>query len=196
MQRLAPGTLPNAALEGLADGVCRTLVELEALLPISRRKITDGILLLVQQGYAERVEAGCYQLTAQGKAFAATGKKIGETRGPNTRVRKVRSSTLNQRLWTVMRMSSSFTIADIVISARREEADPEHLARRYVAHLVAAGYVQELAGRVKGNRPGSQGFKRFRLLKNTGEYAPVWRSKTNAVHDFNTGEDVPCAKPV
>lgn len=195
-RRHAPGVLPNTALEGLSDGACRTIAELETLLPISRKKISHGMSLLIQHGHVERIEAGCYQLTEQGKAFAASGKRLGEARGPNKRVRRVRSSTLGQRLWTVMRMSSSFTIAEIVISARREERDPEHLARRYIAHLVSAGYVKELPGRAPGSRPGSHGFKRFRLIRNTGEFAPVWRSKPNAVHDFNTGEDVPCAKPV
>lgn len=196
MDRLSPSTLQNAALDALRDGACRTLSDLDASLPYNRKKISNGIYVLVLDGLAERIEAGCYQLTEKGRAFAASGQRFGETRGSNAVVRRVRSSTFHQRLWAVIRMSGTFTVGDVVVAAARSERNPEHLARRYIAHLVAAGYVAELPGRVRGTRPGSAGFKRFRLLKNTGELAPAWRNAINAVHDYNTGEDIPCVRKV
>ncbi|MCJ7996090.1 hypothetical protein J5N58_16855 [Rhizobium cremeum] len=193
MARNAPYTLSNTTIHALADGACRTLSELDALLPLDRKKISNAIGQLVINGYAERIEAGCYQLTAKGKAAAERGEVLGRVRGPNAVVRRVRRLTFSQRIWTAMRMSSTFTVAELVIAAAQNEANPEHLARRYIGHLVAAGYVAEQAGRTAGTRLNSRGFKRFRLLKNTGMQAPVWRKALNAVHDFNTGEDVPCA---
>lgn len=87
----------------------------------------------------------------------------------------------------------SVTIHDLVCDAIRDEADAVNDASRYIRILKAAGYLAEMRGRAPGSRPGSNGFKRFRLIRNTGPRAPLHRSKLAILHDFNTGEDVACS---
>jgi hypothetical protein len=149
---------------------------------------------LIFRGLVERVETGCYQLTLAGSAAKARGDVI--TSGPwkpdTAKHRKPVQDTFRQRLWNAIRMSRSFTIGDLVIAAGRGEKDPENNATWYIRHLRAAGYIAELPVRQKGTRLTSNGFKRWRLLRDTGDKAPVYRPKAKLVHDYNTGEDVAC----
>lgn len=193
MERQTPKALPNSALSGLADGTCRTLGDLEQSVGLTRKQIANGLSQLIRGGYAERVETGCYRLTETGIALAEKGGTLPVVRGANKKARRLKASTFVQRAWSAMRMAVTFTASDIALCAARNEANPEALARGYLRNLVAAGYVQELPERQKGSGFGSAGYrKRYRLLKNTGLNAPVWREKPNVIHDFNTGEDVPC----
>jgi hypothetical protein len=197
IDRLEPGEIPNAVLHSLADGACRTMDELHGMLDLSRRQISDGAAKLVLRDYLERVEAGCYQLTPAGITAAQSGTKIssGPWRGDTARVRKPVRNTFRRRLWNVMRMGGVFTIADLVMAAAREEdARPENNAARYVSYLVRAGYVEEQRTRKRGTKLTSSGFKRYRLVRNTGPLAPAYSPKRKVLHDYNKREDVPCGK--
>lgn len=91
-------------------------------------------------------------------------------------------------------MSVTFTIGDIAMAAASaKDANAEDNVQRFLNVLRHAGYVVELPIRQRGTRLTSNGFKRFRLLKNTGPLAPGVRRR-DCIHDWNTGEDVPCAK--
>lgn len=192
--RLDPGELPTTILRCLADGACRTIDELDDLLDLTRRQISDGAARLILRDYAERVEIGCYQLTAAGLEVAQAGTtiKCGPL-GPHTcKSKKPGKDTFRRRLWNAMRVGGTFTIPDLVMAARRDDADPTGNATRYVRRLVTAGYIQELPQRERGVRPTSNGFKRFRLVRNTGPIPPAWSPKRKVLHDYNTREDVPC----
>jgi hypothetical protein len=195
--RLENGTLPTTLLHCLADGSCKTIDELDATLSLDRGQISDGAFRLVIRGYVERIEKGCYQLTQAGIEAAARGEvlKSGPIRPDTVSVRKPVVDTFRQRIWTAMRMGGVFTIGDIVmVAATAEDKDPENNASWYVRRLKAAGYVIELPIRQRGTKLTSSGYKRWRLLKDTGIKAPVYRPKTKTLHDYNSGEDVPCSK--
>lgn len=184
----APGELPNTILATLAGGACMTIDQLDASLPLNRRQISDGAAKLILRGYAERVEAGCYQLTPAGHKALATGIAI--TSGPRGRLtgglRKAPRDTLRQRAWTAMRMSGAFTVGDIALAAARPgDAMPENNLQRYMRQLHRAGYLAELPVRARGTALTSNGFKRFRLLKDTGPLAPVWSDTHDVMIDRN-----------
>lgn len=192
-----PGEIPTTILHCLADGACRTIDELDHVLGLTRRQISDGAAKLVLRDYLERVEAGCYQLTPAGVAAARSGTKIssGPWRPDTARARKPIRDTFRKRVWNAMRVGGTFTISDLVMAASRPgDADPENNAARYVRHLVRAGYVHELGNRQRGTKPTSNGFKRYRLVKNTGPLAPTYSPKRRIVHDHNTREDVLCSR--
>lgn len=195
-EKLDVGAIPTMILHHLASGACRTIDELADSLPLNRGQISNGARALVFRNQLERIETGCYQLTASGVAAAASGEviKAGPWRPDTCKVRKRWPDTFRQRLWNAMRMSVTFTIGDIVIAAKRDDRDPEDNAGRYIRQLKSAGYIAELPTRQKGTRLTSNGFKRFRLIKDTGPFAPVFRPRTKAVHDYNNQEDVPCGK--
>lgn len=196
--RLEPGEIPNTILHYLADGACRRIDELDAMLDLSRRQISDGAARLVMRDYLERVETGCYRLTPAGIAAAQVGETItcGPWKPDTARTRKPVRDTFRRRLWSAMRMGGVFTIADLVMAAARpRDGNPENNAARYVRYLALAGYVEAQRSRQRGVKLTSNGFKRYRLVKNTGPLAPVYRPKVNALHDYNIGEDVPCSNP-
>lgn len=193
-ERSDRGQIPTIILHCLADGACRTMDELDELLDLNRRQISDGAARLVMRDYVERIEVGCYQLTVSGleAAKAGTTIKCGPI-GPHTgRTKKPGGDTFRRRLWNAMRVGGAFTIPDLIMAARRDDAAPESNAASYIRHLVAAGYLVELRQRQRGSHLTSNGFKRFRLILNTGPIAPVWSNKRRTLHDYNTGEDVPC----
>lgn len=195
--RLEPGEIPSTILHCLADGACRTIDELDEMLDLSRRQISDGAAKLVLRDYLERVETGCYQLTPVGIAAAQAGETIssGPWRPDTARARRPVRDTFRRRLWSAMRMGGVFTIADLVMAAARAgDLRPENNAARYISYLIRAGYVEELRERRRGMKLTSSGFKRYRLVKNTGPLAPAFSPKRMALHDYNMREDVPCGR--
>lgn len=195
---MQPGTVPTTLLNALADGSCRTMDELDSCVDLTRRQISDGAGSLIMRGLLERVEVGCYQLTLKGRQAVADGVVIrsGPIRSDTCKCRAPWKRTLRQHAWNAMRMSGSFTIGELVVaSATGKEGDPEANLGRYLRVLVRAGYVAELPVRAPGTKPTSNGFKRFRLIKDTGPSAPIWRNKTKDLFDYNlgdSGEVVPC----
>lgn len=192
------GFLPTTIMNSLKDGACQTIDDLVAGLELTRRQVSDGAAKLIFRGLLERVETGCYQLTPAGLEAVRAGEviKSGPWRPDTVRVRKPLPDTFRQRLWTAMRMSNTFTIGDVaMIAAREGDESPENNAAWYVRRLRWAGYVAELPVRQQGTRLTSSGFKRYRLMQDTGSNAPVYRPKTRTLFDFNTGEAVPCVKP-
>lgn len=197
--RFDPGEIPTTLLQCLADGECRTIDELNELLDLTRRQISDGAAKLVLRDYAERIEIGCYQLTVVGLEAARTGQVIssGPWRPDTVKARKPVKDTFRRRLWNAMRVGGTFTISDLVMAAARpDDTDPYNNTSRYVRHLVKAGYAEELASRQRGTRLTSSGFKRFRLLRNTGPIPPAWSPKRKVLHDYNIREDVPCVSKI
>lgn len=188
------GEIPTMILHHLANGSCCTIDELANSLSLTRRQVSDGACRLIFRDHAERIEKGCYQLTSGGLAAAEAGEviKAGPWRPDTAKVRKPVKDTFRERLWTAMRMSATFTIGDVVIAAARGDKNPENNASLYVRYLKAAGYIVELPVRQRGTRMTSNGFKRYRLLRDSGPVAPAYRPKLGVVHDFNTGEDVKC----
>ncbi len=190
----APGEIPTALMQALFGGVCLTIDELDASVDLNRRQISAAAGQLVLRGLAERVERGCYQLTKAGIAAVERGEVItsGPYRPHTAPARRAAANTLRQRAWNAMRMSGTFTLADIVMAAAQaSDGDPDANVKRYVRQLALAEYVVELPVRGKGTALTSNGFKRFRLIKNTGPIAPVARIRSKTVHDHNLARQAP-----
>lgn len=190
-----PGELQMAVLLLVASRRSVTTVAASLALDVPAKRISKAASSLIARGYLTRSRNGLYGITIAGADAAASGKGI--TSGPidasATVLARPVTDGLRDRLWRSMRLRGSFTIHDVVCDAVDGEADAVTDAGRYIRHLKAAGYIRDLPGRVPGTRPGSNGFKRFRLVRNTGPRAPLHRSKLGVIHDFNIGEDVPCA---
>lgn len=197
MDPSVPGAAATALLSAMADGARHEICGLADALGLSRRQISDAAAKLARRGMVARTSPGKYRLTEAGLDAHATGKTI--TSGPKgpTNARHILRDTFRERAWRAMRVRKTFTIGEIVADANRSEDETaaRDNARRYISALKSAGYVGELARRVPGTAPGSNGFKRFVLMHNTGPRAPVFRASVNALHDPNTGEDVPCVTP-
>lgn len=200
MEKLDAGVLPTTILHhlgALGDNACLTMDALEVALGLTRRQISDGAAKLVFRGLLERVEAGCYRLTTDGRARAAANDviKAGPWRADTAKDRRPVRDTFRQRVWNAVRMAGAFTIGDVVMAAARaDDKDAENNAAWYIRHLKNAGYLAELPNRQRGTKLTSSGFKRWRLVRDTGPRAPVFKAKTKLVHDYNTREDWPCAQ--
>lgn len=195
--KLEPGEIPTTILHHLCEGECQTIDQIVSALRLTHRQVSNGAGKLILRNYLERVEIGCYQLTRDGLTAKHNGTVItsGPWRPDTAGTRKPVRDTFRQRLWSAMRMSGAFTIGELVMAASRDDADPENHTGRYLRYLKAAGYVVELPVRAKGTHQTSNGFKRYRLLKNTGPTAPLYQAKHRSLHDYNSGEDIPCNKP-
>lgn len=191
-KRVQQGKAATDILSLLADGRANTIAQLVAALEMNHRQVTNGAAKLLQRGYLMRMPDGVLQLSAEGLVAAAAGESIKGS--PQTKVRGIRD-TFRDRAWRAMRIRRRFTVGDIVSDAGRDgDGQPEDNARRYISRLKQAGYIGELPKRRTGTALSSNGFKQFVLLKNTGPRAPIWRSEANTIHDFNTGEDIPCGR--
>lgn len=190
--RLHPGTAPNALLARLAGGECLTICALADDLGLTRRQVSDAAAILFSRRLLERLEAGCYRLNGEGMAAAAAGVTVTSgPRGTHGRPRHLRNS-LRQRAWAAMRIRRIFTVPDLVADAEDGmDANAHDNIARYLRLLARAGYVGE-AGRVAGTALTSNGFKRWKLLRNTGPKAPAARGMAGEIHDPNIGEAVPC----
>lgn len=183
-------SVPEIVLMNLPAGACLTLDALEGRYELSRQQISNAIGRLVVRGLVERAQAGCYQLTKEGQL----AKKNGAIDvAPRNQPPKLPPNNFPQRIWSTMRMSGVFTIGDLVTAANWPAADAEARARVYVRRLKSAGYVIELPTRQKGVHQFSNGFKRFRLIRNTGPFAPAYKLNRNVMRDDNLREEVPCA---
>ncbi|OJY36392.1 MAG: hypothetical protein BGP11_08305 [Rhodobacterales bacterium 65-51] len=163
-------------------------------LGVTKQQAMNAAMKLMGRDYLIKMSAGCFQLSDVGVAAAAAGAII--TSGPKgkTGAIPVHRNTFRQRAWASIRFNGRFTIGQIVrAAARHDDQNARENARKYIAQLAAAGYVRELSRRAPGTCMGSNGFKRFMLIRDTGRRAPVYRAELRVMHDFNTGEDVQCS---
>lgn len=195
VDRRHPGKAPTALLHILSDGSCRTIQDLEIVLDLTRRQVSDAASKLLRRDYLMRMGTGCYQLTEAGIVAATAGEVITSgPRGPRDTPRILRN-TLRERAWRSMRIRRRFTIPDLVADAATDaDKRPDDNLQRYLRALSVAGYVRALPRRAEGTALTSNGFKRWMLVNDTGPLAPVILSKKPAIRDRNTGEDVPCSQ--
>lgn len=190
----APGTVPNAVLAILQDGREHQLDEISAALPdYTRDQISRAVTALKNRGLMMRQEvSGHYQLSAYGVDQVRAGYQVNsgpiEARGKARR----QQDTFRARAWRAMRVRRVFSLGDIIADARDGEADPYDNLTRYVRLLIAAKYMVEVPVRTPGTSLTSPGFKRYRLVRDTGPKAPVYRPELGTMADFNTESEVSC----
>lgn len=183
------GAAPTALLQALANGPL-TRAEVKERLGLDWRQTTNSARALMRRGYLSVLDGGRFQLSDAGLAACAAGEAI--TSGPKGKVKMIRD-TFRERAWRAMRVRKVFTIGEIVADAISDDGrQPRDNAARYISRLKQAGYVKELPRRSPGTAIGSNGFKRFALVRNSGPKAPVFREAAVCIHDPNTGEDIPC----
>lgn len=188
---MEPGHQQRQIIDALSDGSCKTIYALADELQLTTKCVSTAACKLIDRGHVERMERGCYQLSA---AALQNPKKIKITSGPRgTRTglsSPIRKASLKQRAWNSMRIGDVFTIPDLVRSAARTtDKDPTDNLQQYCRLLVRTGYLIELTMRASGTAVTSNGFKRFRMIDDTGPVAPSIRRKHGLqVYDRNTRE--------
>tara|TARA_E500000318_G_scaffold46673_4_gene43983 strand:+ start:5645 stop:6241 length:597 start_codon:yes stop_codon:yes gene_type:complete len=186
-------TTQNRIIGTLEPGMCLTADELSERLPeIDRGEIIKSVGRMCSHSICERVERGCYRLTAKGADVKAGGKPLTSgPRGPHTRkIRKSRKVTFRQRCWNAIRIKGKFTRDDVaMMAATGSERDPYSNALKYISALEKAGYLRRLP-KETGIAPTSNGFVRWALFDhmNSGPDAPIIRTKDGGIYDPNRDE--------
>lgn len=184
-------TLQTRVLHHLGSA-CLTIDVLAEDLDVPRHALSMAASALIRKGLVERVERGCFQLSAEGSQAAASGLEI--TSGPNGPMaaqRQPMRNTLRQRAWTVMRMSRKFSIPDLLIpSVMGEEKNPQNNLQRYCKGLCNAGILRRLSRVQKGTAHGSNGFPVYLLARDLGPIAPTLRPQSRSIFDHNAQEEL------
>lgn len=182
----------NALLAALTVDTCKTVSVLAEETGLANYKIVRAAAALICRGYATRAEVGCFTLTAEGEAFRQGGGAI--TSGPAGRLtqrsRRPHKSVLRDRIWAALRIKEKASTQELLMLAGDDQHDYRSLAARYLKALCRTGYLVELPRRAAGTSPTSNGYKRFRLVKDTGPEAPQMKTRSGMLFDPNTGESV------
>lgn len=158
---------------------------------LSEYRAVETCGALIARGLIARKQTGLLALTAEGKRARAAGETIGTGRRPGIAVPQAPAKdSLRQRAWAAMRVFGSFSTADLAVAAEdRPTSKGLRNLQHYLSVLVQTGHVAELPTRDAHVKKGS---KRYRLLINAGQFAPVHRPAKAEVHDPNSGEVYPC----
>ncbi|WP_306603880.1 hypothetical protein [Azonexus sp.] len=108
-------------------------------------------------------------------------------KGPHGKPRLVQG-TLRQKAWRAMQIKGKFTLSDLVRNALADDAeakDPRNNIGRYVKALCTVGILVEMKRRMAPTVFGSNGEKRWMLVRDLGRLAPTVRSLTE-VYDPNS----------
>lgn len=176
------------AILGQIGNGSMTIDELHDRLPIEKKALSKSAGILIERGLVERLEKGVFQLSEAGKALLAEGAGIPRYHRP--RKMPVQRNCLLQRAWAAMRLQKVFTIPDIMLLAG-EQKDYDTI-QSYVSRLAKAGYVAEMQARVPGTSLTSNGYKKWRLVRDTGENMPRYVPFARYLRDGNTGETFSC----
>lgn len=196
MNTTEQGAVPTALLASLKNGGEITVTGVQEAFKLDKRQCYNAISRLENQGFLQWTATSTWKVTDAGVKAAKEGFKIGPgSYGPIGNVRRP-SNSLRQRAWAAMRVRKYFTIGDIITDAGRGDEQKEYRnLQRYIRLLCKAGIVGERPQRQMGTVSGSNGFKQFILMRDLGPKSPAYRSTQNAMHDFNSGEDLPCTQP-
>lgn len=95
---------------------------------------------------------------------------------------------LRQRAWWVMQRRVVFTLPELLSTlATGAEKDAQSNLGKYIKALADTGFL-EIDGRAPPDSPTSNGCIRYRLVRDNGRKAPVWRQRAGGVYDPNTGD--------
>lgn len=99
------------------------------------------------------------------------------------------TSGLRERAWWLMRQLPRFTLDELLLTlADGSERDAESNLRKYIRRLERSGVLARLQRRAPGASKRSNGQLIWRLARDLGRLAPVWRGAQGALWDPNKGE--------
>lgn len=99
---------------------------------------------------------------------------------------------LRGKCWWLMRHLPLFTINELLETyADGTEKDAHNNLDNYLFRLEACGVVERLNRRQPGDSLTSPGYVVWRLSRNLGALAPVWRREQKVLWDPNAGQIVP-----
>ncbi|TSD85992.1 hypothetical protein FFK22_024540 [Mycobacterium sp. KBS0706] len=180
----------RALLDALAEpGTCVTIDQLPGLLGKSYRDACTDLRRAYAAGLIERASEGCYRLTERGRSEDVEPLMV--ITAP-TCVGGAWDATERTRIWAAMRQLGRFCRADLAAAVAQPDSDRRALessTRRYIAQLVAAGYLVPLTGRVRVAAHPNTGQKRYRLVRDTGPTSPLVR-RDGSIFDRNLGRVV------
>lgn len=110
---------------------------------------------------------------------------------PRPRGKPVATQTtgLRERAWWLMRQLPRFTLDELLLTlADGSERDAYGNLRKYVKRLERSGVLARLHRRAAGAAITSNGRVIWRLARDLGRIAPVWRGAQGALWDPNAGE--------
>lgn len=97
------------------------------------------------------------------------------------------STGLRERAWRLMRIVPRFTLDEMLFTlADGSERDAPSNLQRYIRALERVGVVKRLTRRAPGEAPTSNGHVVWRLARDLGRQAPVWRSAEQKLWDPNS----------
>ncbi len=189
-ERILKAVNDNADPQGL------NLNDLAEKTTLNHREASQATCRLIRRHFMVRGEKGCYRITVLGKNAVKDGtvSKSGPQSGlTQSKPRQRKKETLRDRLWRAMRVmyasGNKFTIPDLIsLAGKGDERNPEDNTRKYIRALVQGGFVSEMPLKERGDSITSNGFKRFRVVKDTGRLAPVLRQAKEETYDPNTEE--------
>ena len=180
------GTLKATILAALGTRDSLTTAEIAVAVSRSVREAAPPCGDLIVAGLIERVERGVYRLTSAGREWLASGRPIKSgPKGPQRGQRKPWPDSFRQRAWAAMRIKpAGFSSADILLrAARADDAAPADNLGRFLRALAKGGVIVE-ARRAASEKPGSNGLKIYRLVRDLGDVAPRI-SRGGAIVDLN-----------
>jgi predicted transcriptional regulator of viral defense system len=167
---------------------------------LTRKACSTTLINLNGRGFVHRKDKGVYVLTQDGLAFLASGEEIkpgprGSHKGDKLYLTVKRS--LRHKAWIAMRRKRIFTLDEVtMLASETGEAKDKANISAYMSRLHQAGYITQI-GVEAGDKLTSNGFKRWQLIKDTGELPPfksrgVMVDRNNNLKS-NLGGKLPCA---
>lgn len=186
-----------AALHRLVDAtdqvLLKDIIRLSGLEPQQVRSACDKLVahgLLARRTYLSgRVWPGKLLLTAEGRLALEAGADLKS--GPTGSHGKPRNTEgcLRDRVWRLLRIRRKASVPEVVGLLCDGEAPAKAIenttnnVQKYLRALRLTGYLVDMR-REPGDAPGSNGFKRYLLVRDTGPQAPTRRAH-NRVYDPN-----------
>lgn len=191
--------ISTAVLHAIHDGA-EHLEELSERLDRERRAIVKAVQVLKGRALVEiervnrydrvfsaEVPATRYVLTEAGREQVASGVPILPGQGPRPRKR---TAGLRERAWWELRAQGIASLKQILIThADGSEKAADVNLYKYLVALERAGILARQAKRLPARQ--SRGCVQWRLLRDLGVKAPVWRQQAGEVYDPNAGAVYP-----
>lgn len=189
-------SLSTHVLNAFSDGVL-TLDGLVGRLGCARRDLVKAVQGLQRRGLVRVHETpdgrpgsagrGQYTLTEAGLAWAESGQPIAPGQGARPRQRP---PGLRARAWWHLRAHRLATLQDLLTTqAEGTEAAADRNVYKYLCALERAGILARSAPRRPARQ--SRGDVPWRLVRDLGPQAPVWRETARVVYDPNGGALLP-----